>query len=107
MRDIQRKVGMAANRFRMRDIWRRWDGVGQIPDVRHPEKGRTRLDRIPDVRHPEKGGMCYAARRRGDRLRGIFLGRIPQVGEGLERETGWVGCLGMEAWVSGSNASSN
>ena len=33
--------------------------------------------------------------------RGIFVRRIPQVGESLERETGLVGRMDMEAWVSG------
>ena len=35
--------------------------------------------------------------------RDIFVGRIPQVGESLERETGLVGRMDMEAWVSGFN----
>ena len=60
------------------------------------------------MRHPS--GMSYATRRKGlsacpreRKSRGIFLGRIPQVGESLERETGLVGCMDMEAWVSGFN----
>ena len=68
-----------------------------------------RRRRIPDARHPD--GMSYAARHKEGRLRvrgreratWHFLGRIPQVGEGLERETGLVGCMDMEAWVSGFN----
>ena len=52
--------------------------------------------------------LCIA---KGDHLRArernshvaFFLGRIPQVGEGLERETGLVGYMDMEAWVSGFN----
>ena len=55
--------------------------------------------------------MSYATRRKGDCLRvqgreshvTFFLGRIPQVGESLERETGLVGCKDMKAWVSGFN----
>ena len=55
--------------------------------------------------------MSYVARRNGDRLhvRGreshvaFFLGRIPQVGESLEKETSLVGCMDMETWVSGFN----
>ena len=45
--------------------------------------------------------MSYAARRKGDRLRlqgreshVAFLGRIPQVGESLEREAGFGGLYG-------------
>ena len=49
------------------------------------------------------GGMSYAAHRRGGpsacarerEPRCIFLGRTPQVGEGLERETGLV------VWLNG------
>ena len=43
--------------------------------------------------------MSYAARRKGDRLRGNFLGRIPQVGEGLEIN-GFGGMVkGVYTWV--------
>ena len=41
------------------------------------------------------GGVSYVARRKGDRAMWHFLGRIPQVGEGLERETGLV------VWLNG------
>ena len=59
--------------------------------------------------HP--GGMSDAARRKGGRLRvqgreshvAFFLERVPQVGESLERETGLVDRMDMEAWVSGFN----
>ena len=54
--------------------------------------------------------MSYATRRKGlsacagkREPHDIFLRRIPQVGESLERETGLVGCMDMEAWVSGFN----
>ena len=84
--------------------WRR----RRIPDVRHPDKVEHWPDKIPDVRHP--GGMSYATRRKGavcvskgEGATRQFLGRIPQVGESLERETGLVGCMDMEAWVSGFN----
>ena len=40
---------------------------------------------------------------KGERATWHFLGRISQVGESLERETGLVGCMDMEAWVSGFN----
>ena len=38
---------------------------------------------------------------KGERATWHFLGRIPQVGESLERETGLVGRMDMEAWMSG------
>ena len=55
--------------------------------------------------------MSYVARSKGDSLcvqgreshAAFFLGRIPQVGESLERETGLVDCMDMETWVSGFN----
>ena len=99
-------------------VERRWD---KIPDVRYLEKVERRPDRIPDVRYPEKvnvgrteflpgwnepcrtsqGGPSVCAREREPC--DIFLGRIPQVGESLEREAGLVGCMDMGAWVSGFN----
>ena len=70
--------------------WRR----GIIPDVRHPGgmsensvRVECRRGRIPDVICPD----------------GMAAGRIPGVGERLERETGLVGRMDMEAWVSGFN----
>ena len=77
-----------------------------------------RRRRIPDVRHRggvsddfRPGGMSYATRRKGGRLLAqrreshvtFFLGRIPQVDDSLERETGLVGCMDVEAWVSSFN----
>ena len=50
--------------------------------------------------HASQGGRPHAREREP---RGIFLGRIPQVGESLERETGLVDRMDMEAWVSGFN----
>ena len=54
--------------------------------------------------------MSYVVRCKRDRLcvqgresHVHFLRRIPQVGESLEREAGLVGCMDMEAWVSGFN----
>ena len=47
-----------------------------------------------------RGTVCVC---KGERATWHFLGRIPQVGESLERETGLVGCMDMEAWVSGFN----
>ena len=50
--------------------------------------------------------MSYAARRKGDHLcarerdlRGNFLGRIPQVGEGLERNRFGGMVKGLYTWV--------
>ena len=40
---------------------------------------------------------------KGERATWHFLGRISQVGESLERETGLVDRMDMEAWVSGFN----
>ena len=95
--------------------WRR----RRIPGVRHPDGMAAERNSecetpgwndggegIPSVRHPD--GMSYVTHRKGGRPRarereprGIFLGRSPQVGESLERETGLVGRMDMEAWVSG------
>ena len=50
--------------------------------------------------HVAKGPLACTREREP---RGFFLGRIPQVGESLERETGLVGRMDMEAWVSGFN----
>ena len=47
--------------------------------------------------------MSYVARLKGERATWHFLGRIPQVSESLEREMGLVGCMDMEARVSGFN----
>ena len=84
----------------------------------HSEKVEWRWDRIPDVSHPDKGmvagqdsppgGMSYAAHRKGglsacarerERASWHSLGRIPQVGEGLERN-GFGGMVkGVYTWV--------
>ena len=48
----------------------------------------------------DRGTVCVC---KGERAMWHFLGRIPQVGESLERETGLVGCMDMEVWVSGFN----
>ena len=85
----------------------------RISDVRYLEKVERRLDRIPNVRYPEKvecrpdrilprmewamsrvarGIVCVC---KAERATWHFLGRIPQVGEGLERETGLV------VWLNG------
>ena len=49
------------------------------------------------------GGISHGTRRKEVRATWHFFERIPQVGESLERETGLVGRMDMEAWVSGFN----
>ena len=73
----------------------------RIPDVRHPEKVERRSDRIlPQVEwamsRVARGTVCVC---KGERATWHFLGRIPQVGEGLERETGLVVWLNGCTWV--------
>ena len=63
--------------FRMRDIRMEW--------------AMSRVARGPSA--------CAGERKPRD----IFLGRTPQIGESLERETSLVGCTDMEAWVNGFN----
>ena len=58
------------------------------------------ISRWNELCHASQGGRPRA---RGREPRDIFLGRIPQVGESLERETGLVGRMDMEAWMSGFN----
>ena len=50
--------------------------------------------------HVARGTVCVCKR---ERATWHFLGRITQVGESLERETGLVGCMDMETWVSDFN----
>ena len=49
------------------------------------------------------GGMSHATHRKEVRATWHFFERIPQVGESLERETGLVGSMDVEAWVSSFN----
>ena len=82
--------------------WRR----KRIPGVRHPDGMVAEKD--SGCGTPGWNELCHASRGGRPRAREreprvIFLGRISQVGESLERETGLVDRMDMEAWVSGFN----
>ena len=79
---------------------------GRIPDVRYPggmsagKNSGCEMSGWNERCHVSQGVVCVS---KGEGAMRQFLGRIPQVGESLERETGLVGCKDMKTWVSGFN----